>query len=194
MSRRICGFTLVELLVALGILSLLMLAGYRGLTSLMDSERHLAAEQEKWRTLSLFFDRLEADLQRALPRGVRVGTGTEPALLGASAEGGSARLVLSRAGDARPEYARSGQRIEYRHREDRIELVLWPAYDNAPEAGPQVLTLIEGVESWTLRFARGKLWVDRWPPPGSSGVLPQAVETTLRLRGGQPLQRLVVLP
>ncbi|CAG1004202.1 MAG: type II secretion system protein GspJ [Burkholderiales bacterium] len=194
MKRAADGFTLIELLVALGILALLVIGGYRGLDTLIESERHLAAEQEKWRALSLFFDRLEADLQRALPRPARGAAGPEPALLGDQGQGDRARLRLSRAGDAGVDFARAGQRVEYRRDGERLVLVLWPAFDNAPEVSPQVLTLLEGVESWSLSFLQGQAWVERWPPPGDKAALPRAVEVKLQVRGGQPLQRIIVLP
>lgn len=194
MNRAQSAFTLVELLIALAILSLLVLGAYRGLATLIDSERQLAAEQNRWQALARVFDRLEADLQRALPRPVRLGASREPAMIGVNREKAAGSLRLARAGDADPLLAQGGQRIEYRMQEGKLEMVLWPAFDLPPETAPEVLTLLEGVSGFRLRFASQGRWLDRWPEGQDLAALPRAVEITLRAEGGEDLQRIVVLP
>lgn len=188
------AFTLVELLIALAILALLVLGAYRAMTTLIDSERQLAAEQNRWQALARVFDRFEADLQRALPRPARLGANREPAMIGVNREAAAGSLRFSRAGDADPLLAQGGQRIEYRTQEGRLELVLWPAFDLPPATAPQVLTLLEGVSSFRLRFASQGRWLDRWPEGQDLGSLPRGVEISLRLADGEDLQRIVVLP
>ena len=46
MTPRPTGFTLIELLIALAILGLVAVFGYRALASLTDSEAQLAAEAQ----------------------------------------------------------------------------------------------------------------------------------------------------
>ena len=55
------GFTLLEVLIAIAIVALISVLGYRALAALSDSETKLAAEATRWRTLDLFFARLEGD-------------------------------------------------------------------------------------------------------------------------------------
>ena len=45
------GFTLIELLIALAIMAMLSVLGYRALASLTDSEAQLSAEAQRWRSL-----------------------------------------------------------------------------------------------------------------------------------------------
>lgn len=61
------GFTLVELIVALGIFMVLGVLSYRALASIIDSRDRLAVEQQRWLSLTRFMQRLELDLQQ-LPR------------------------------------------------------------------------------------------------------------------------------
>jgi general secretion pathway protein J len=65
------GFTLIEILSALLILSLLALMSYRGLGAVLDAREHTRYETEKWRRVSAFFARFERDVQLAAPRPVR---------------------------------------------------------------------------------------------------------------------------
>src|SRR5204863_5490125 len=88
------GFTLVEVMIAVAIVALLSLLGYRALAALSDSEEKLSAEATRWRTLDLFFARLEGDLRQAMPRPARSADTREPAWLGAADATGNALLAF----------------------------------------------------------------------------------------------------
>src|SRR5258708_25170206 len=92
------GFTLLEVLIAVAIVALISVLGYRALAALSDSETRLAAEATRWRTLDLFFARLEGDLRQAMPRPARLSEAREAAWAGASDAAGNGVLVFSRAG------------------------------------------------------------------------------------------------
>ncbi|MGA8006850.1 MAG: prepilin-type N-terminal cleavage/methylation domain-containing protein, partial [Burkholderiales bacterium] len=62
------GFTLVELLAALLVLSLLALMSYRGLGAVLDAREHVGGEADKWRRVAAFFARFERDVELAAPR------------------------------------------------------------------------------------------------------------------------------
>ena len=59
------GFTLVELLTALLVLSLLALMSYRGLGAVLDAREHVKLETDKWRHVAAFFARFERDVELA---------------------------------------------------------------------------------------------------------------------------------
>ena len=71
MFRSARGFTLIELLVALVILTLLAIAGYRGLDAVLQTRERIAQETRKWQHLAFFFSRLEQDVAQAVHRPVR---------------------------------------------------------------------------------------------------------------------------
>jgi general secretion pathway protein J len=194
MTIRSRGFTLIEILVALAIMALLAVLGYRALASLTDSEAQLTAEASRWRTLDMVFARLEADLRGALPRGVRTGSGTEPAWFAGIDAQGNAELRITRAGpEFEPEPGSAGQRIGYRLREGTLEVMYWPHADVAPGTAPAVYSLCGGVASFRVGYldsAGG--WRERWPALGEAPV-PRAVSVVLTLADGTVIDRQMVL-
>ena len=131
------GFTLLELLIAIAIVALLALMGYRALAALSASESRLSVEATRWRTLDLFFARLEGDLRQAIPRAARNGATREPAWLATVDSTGNGALAFSRAG---PEFAVDpgsvGQRLGYRLRDSSVEVLYWAGYDRPRDSEP----------------------------------------------------------
>ena len=76
------GFTLLEVLIAVAIVAVIAVLGYRALAALSDAETRLTAEATRWRTLDLFFARLEGDMRQAVPRPARSGPMREAPWLG----------------------------------------------------------------------------------------------------------------
>jgi general secretion pathway protein J len=188
------GFTLVELLIALAILGMLSVLGYRAVSALTASETQLAAEAERWRALDALFVRLEADCRQALPRDVRNGAGTEPAWLASLDGAGNSALRMSRAGSeffAEPGMA--GRRIGYVLHDDAVEVLYWPALDVPATSAPTRYPLAGGISEFRLRFLdeRGG-WHDTWPDAGTA-ALPRAVRATLRLQDGERIERWLAL-
>ena len=118
---RARGFTLLEVLIAIAIVAVIALLGYRALAALSDSETRLAAEATRWRTLDLFFC---AARRRHAPGGAArrtLGSTREAPWLGFVADARAtaiAALAFSRAG---PEFnfepGSAGQRLGYRLRD-----------------------------------------------------------------------------
>jgi len=61
---RFGGFTLIELMVALGIFMVLGMLSYRSLASIIDSRDRVGVEQQRWLSITRFMQRLEIDLQQ----------------------------------------------------------------------------------------------------------------------------------
>jgi len=188
------GFTLIELMIALAILGLVSVFGYRALASLTDSEAQLAAEAQHWKELDAFFARLEADMREALPRDVRTGGGSEPAWLGDVDGSGNAQLRFSRAGpEFAPEPGSAGQRIGYRLRDGAIEVQYWPRLDQPATVSPQPYALAGGIAAFRVDYLDSTgAWRERWPALGESPV-PRAVRVGITLANGDRIERWLVL-
>ena len=194
MTLRRAGFTLVELLIALAILGLVAVLGYRALVSLADSEAKLTAEARHWRELDAMFARLEADMRDAIPRTVRTGAATEAAWIGEVDAAGNAALRFSRAGsEFIVEPGSAGQRIGYRLHDAAIEVLYWPRFDQPAAVVPQRYPLAGSVSGFRVAYldSRGG-WRDRWPVLGEAPV-PRAVRVVVTLAGGEVIERMSAL-
>ncbi len=184
------GFTLLEVLIAIAIVALIATLGYRAVAALSASETKLAAEATRWRTLDLFFARLEGDLRQAMPRPARLSDTLEPAWVGnADAEGNSV-LEFSRAG---PEFTlepgSAGQRLAYRLRAGAVEVLYWASYDRPRGVDPTAYPLLDGVARFQLAYlTQGGSWADSWPLVGEN-PLPRAVKVDLTLASGEVIER-----
>jgi general secretion pathway protein J len=188
------GFTLLEIMIAMAIMATMAVLGYRALEAMTQSEARLAAEAARWRTLDLFFARLEGDLREAVPRSARFGESREPAWLATVDGEGNAVLAFSRAG---PEFnlepGSAGQRLGYRFRNGVIEVLYWASYDRAPTAEPSVYPLLADVASFRLAYlGKDGVWLANWPVAGDAD-LPRAARVELVLANGESIDRWLAL-
>lgn len=193
-ERAYAGFTLIEVLLAVAIVAVIAVLGYRAVAALSESENRLAAEATRWRTLDLFFARLEGDLRQAMPRPARLSETREPAWLGTADAAGNSALAFSRAG---PEFTleprSAGQRLAYRYRDGAVEVLYWASYDRPRGALPTAYTLLDGVARFELAYlARDGVWANAWPVTGES-ELPRAIRVRLTLASGDVIERWLAL-
>ena len=198
-KSTIKGFTLIELLVALFVFSILAITAYRGLNAVTQTRAHIDQETRKWQALERFFARLDGETAQVLQRPVRTANGAEaPAWMGTPSATGSledVQLAFTRNGgfdaDGTP---LPPQRIGYRLRQDKLELLRWTALDSAPYNVPAVDTVLEGVNEFNLRHLNSRLaWEKQWPPVIPDAALPKGVEVELVLKGGEKLTRFFAL-
>ncbi len=187
------GFTLIELMAALLVLSLLALMSYRGLGAVLDAREHVKQETDKWRRVAAFFARFERDVELAAPRPVRTTDGLAPAWRGAPGATTQASLEFSRF--ASTEGVDTARRIGYRLNEkSEIELWLWPGLDIAPDTLPARYPVLAGVKSFELQYLNPSLaWVDAWPSTPADLPIPRAVRLRIVLASNEEIVRVFVL-
>ena len=193
------GFTLIELLVALFVFAILAVTAYRGLRAVTETRNHLDHETRKWQSLERFFARLDGETAQALPRPVRTANGIEaPAWIGTSSATGSlenVQLAFTRHGG----FDASGiplppQRIGYRLRDDKLEMLRWNVLDSAPYSVPSVDVVLENVSEFSLHYLSSRFaWEQQWPPRTGESALPKALQVELLLKSGEKLTRIFSL-
>jgi general secretion pathway protein J len=189
------GFTLVEVLVAVAILSLVATIAWRGSAAMADAEAHLTTESTRWQQLDAFVARVEADMRLAIPRAVRTGSGREPAWWSAPDDAtGNVAVVFTRAGpDALDEPGVGGQRVGYRLRDGRVEVTYWPKLDRPAGVVPATYALVDGVARLRiLQLTEDGRWSDRWPIRGSRAI-PRGIRIELTLADGSVIERWLAL-
>lgn len=189
------GFTLIELLVALFVFAILAVTAYRGLNAVTQTRAHIDQETRKWQALERFFVRLDGETAQVLLRPVRTSNGAEaPALVGTPSATGSledVQLAFTHNGgfdaDGTP---LPPQRIGYRLRNNKLELLRWTALDSAPYNVPSVDTVLDNVNEFNLRYLNSRLnWDKQWPPLIPDAALPKGLEVELVLQSGDKLTR-----
>ena len=200
--KRDRGFTLLELLVAIGLFALVSAIAYGSLIHFMDDRAQLDAEHEFWRELSVAFIRMEDDFSQARDRSVRdpIGLPTpQSAFRGQPTDTratGAPSVELTRGGVlVLGSGTRSDlQRVGYRLVDGTLKRLVWPVLDPGPQTEPLELPLLKNVESFRVRFfSESGAWLDLWPPEGGKETLPRGVEVTLTLKGRGEFTRLFLV-
>jgi len=162
------GFTLIELMSALVILSLLALMSFRGLGAVLDARDQVTQEAQKWRSVAAFFSRFQRDVQLSAPGPAR----------GTAESFEFSRLAMAQGVDA-------PRRVAYRLNQNR-EIELW--------LDPARYAVLSGVAQFELRYLdRALAWVDAWPGSERDPPLPQALRLRLVLASGEELVRVFSL-
>ncbi|MEE9310285.1 MAG: type II secretion system minor pseudopilin GspJ [Cocleimonas sp.] len=176
-EHRQKGFTLLELLVAMMIFSLMSVMAYSALANVFKSNEVLTEQEAELKKLQRSMMFIERDLRQLVLRSRSAGYGAPslPAVsLGHDAEG---VIEFTRAGNPNPaDLMRSSlQRIRYILDDNILNRLSWNLVDHI-DAEPIKMMLLEDVESLKFKFFDSKLWKDNW---NSAIEVPKAVEMTL---------------
>ncbi len=200
--HRQTGLTLIELVVAVALLALMTIMTYRGLESMIRANDQVQAESERWQAVSMFFERLGADVGQATRRSVRAGDGTVlPELLGQAPGVFSDETAVEDRSYAQLEFTRKSPpgsddvRLGYRLKNNRVELLIWRVLDRAPSSTADIHTLLKGVKALRFRYldAAGN-WNEVWTSADKQQLLPRALAVELTLDDGTAMSRVFALP
>lgn len=198
-ARRHAGFTLVELLVALGLMAVVSLLGWRGLDTVLRTRDRIVEHSDAMRALSTAFSQLEEDLRRSWPVRLRL-PGAQTIGFRPQDDGG---FALEMVRESPVGGGASLQRIAWRVREGRLErgFAAWQpdATDADGRAAPVGFgwqTLATDVTGLGMRgFVAGQGWLvaEALPMRGAlpAGAVPvTGIEATLERRGGERILRI----
>ena len=178
------GFTLLELLVAMGIFALMASMAYGGLNVIMKEREATDQQAARLAHLQTSFFWLGRDLELAINRPIRDEYGDRQMAL-SSADIGVYRLELTRAGWRNPAgRTRSHlQRVAYSVRDNQLIRFYWNVLDRAQDSKPLETVLLDGVIRMDLRFLAGlgathnpgqsqgsPEWTENWPDNGTGAT------------------------
>jgi general secretion pathway protein J len=180
-ARRVAGFTLLELMVAIAVFAVMATAAYSGLDSALTTEAKLDDEGRKWKNLTILMNHLERELSCFLDRPVTAADGSNlRSITGPD-------LTFTRTGNGAE--GRAPRRVGYKLNSGKLEENVWPVLDAAPGAKPDVYQIMDGVKFFGVRFGASGGWSQTWDNESP----PRAVEVTIKLDSGEAMTRMFVL-
>ncbi|RIX47011.1 MAG: prepilin-type N-terminal cleavage/methylation domain-containing protein [Rhodocyclales bacterium GT-UBC] len=200
MIQRQRAFTLIEVLVAMTLVALLGVLGYRGLESTRRTAAHLADNAQRWQAVALATERFGRDVRQAIDRpGYRADGSPSPAWWGRrqpDTQPDAAHLSLTRLGGA----GGDTHRLAYRwtatagNGAGKLELLLWAAPESTTP--PRRYLLLDGVRELQLAYLnQAGQWLDDWDGRGTAqSPLPRAVRLRLLLSEGSWIERRYDIP
>jgi general secretion pathway protein J len=199
-ARRQSGFTLLELLVAMGIFAIIGAMAMGGLNAVVGQESQARVQGERLARLQRAMRLIANDLGSADPRYVRDILGQERELPFIANGTGGYLVRLTRGGWSNPAqlpYRGTLQRVQYRLDDGRLLREYWPVVDvGALGQEPRSEVLLTGVKDAKLLFydagqGTGE-WQQQWPPLRNDAPhRPRAVQVTLELDDWGEIERLV---
>ena len=193
------GFTLVELMVAILIFSIISIISYRTLASLVTTKQIVTSTQDKWSGIVNAVSLISSSWTRSIPLTVRDENGNLiPAIIG--------KDKLDRASDSQLEFTLSGfisdpvfgsirpRRLGFRFDNGKLFLVTWPVLNRVRTTQPQLDLLMDDVASFQQSFIYpDKTWHDEWPPLGIPiDQLPLGLRITIVTKKGETIMRQLV--
>lgn len=156
MRRRCGGFTLLEMVVAIGIFAIIAAISYAALNNFLDAREQLTARRADIQGLQSALVLLERDLRYAVNRPVRNQFGDpEPAFFGGDDTLGDNGELL-RLTSAQPATGAGGmqqlRRVAWRLNNGELSRVTWRVLDRYLDSMEYERVLLEDVESIQIRY------------------------------------------
>jgi len=198
-STKQNGFTLLEILVAASIFSIMSVLALTGIKSVIDSQEQINQVASEIQLLQSTLHYLEQDLQFASNRAVRDEYGDEQAAIKAG-NTGLQGLSLTRGGIRNPQGLKRSNlvRVRYWLNENTLMRSRYKSLDRGPENGVIERRLLDQLDEFELRFLNKKnQWLTFWPPveqADNEPVFPRAIEVTLTHNKMGKIKRLIALP
>jgi len=192
---RQTGFTLIEMLMALAVLSIVLAIGYGSLSQLLAQQIKLNSNHQQMRDLQVMTQLMEYDFAFASRRRIR----NEYASRLAAFSGEPNQLRLTSSGRRMSKGIRQSrlQHIEYEFKNNSLRRLVWQALDGFRKEDQTVsisLVDIKGLK-WQFLSPTG-VWENTWPATGQGGnsSLPRAVQLNMELSKVGPMQQIFLLP
>jgi general secretion pathway protein J len=183
-NRLHTGFTLLEILVAVSIFSIMSVVALAGIKAILDSQEATDRVGAQMKSLQKTFFYFDQDLRYAIARDIRDEFG-DPQGAMVAGNAGPQGLALTRIGIGNLQGVKRSSmvRVRYWLKEDTLMRSTYKTIDRAGEADSLDRILIDKIEELEFRFlGPDKQWQPSWPPLNPTAgqkALPQAIELNL---------------
>ncbi|OGT42637.1 MAG: type II secretion system protein GspJ [Gammaproteobacteria bacterium RIFCSPHIGHO2_12_FULL_37_34] len=192
--NKLHGFTLLEILVALFIFTILSIMLVGGLHSVINAQSVTLQHGERLHQLQLALLMMSRDIEQTINRPVIISSGREEQAF----VGNNRMFTFTHLGLAHPTewIARSTmQRTRYSFNDNAIWRTTWPVVDQAPQSRSHSRRLLVATQaSFQYLDKKGRFHND-WPVVGQHNEsLPRAIRIYLTLPKWGELSQLYVIP
>jgi general secretion pathway protein J len=209
-TRRITGFTIVEVMIAIFISAIMFAIGYGAINQALADRDELNASQDRVTEIQRGMRVVAQDFAQIIARPARDTAGTgqlTPAVQATGSDG--TLLTFSRAGWSNPAGLQrpAEQRVRYRFVDGSLVRDHWLAMDPALNTEPRQRVLFTRITSVEVRFLEpaARAWRTDWPAVSISGPVspanvsqlmtrPLAIEYTVVFEDWGRVQRVFEVP
>lgn len=193
------GFTLVEVLVAMGIFSILSALAYGTLNQTIITADILSNRMNKIQSLQRTIRLIEQDFMQLAERSVRSEIGNTQLAALSTNPNNLYPIEFTRHGWSNPLSLKRStlQRAAYNLSGDTLVRLHWNVLDKTYNNFIQSDILLDNVESFNFSFMKNDNdWTEQWPPIETSlsdglRILPKAVKITLNFNDDTNIYRLI---
>lgn len=188
MIRSQTGFTLIELMISVGIFSLMTVFAYAGVNQIINTRILAAQSLDRLASVQFALRQMALDIEQIHPRPVReeLGDNLVPTVIADLRRFN--QLEMTRAGWRNPlgTPRPALQRVAYRLEDGELIRAHWNVLDRLQVNTPVEFSLLTDIDSFELQFmTEAGTWVSSWPDPDlplqlQLGARPRAIEVIIR--------------
>ncbi len=194
--KKIGGFTLLEILIALFVFTIISVIITSALHTVLNSQTRTEQSAARLSHLQMALLIMSRDLEQTIERPITNNLNQQEAALLGKANA----LTLTHAGLGNPlgQVQRSTlQRTRYRIENETLIREAWPVLDQVSNTKPSQRELLHSVTQLRFQYLdKDNHFLDQWPPEGnqSTSGLPRAIQVTLILKNWGKISQIYIIP
>jgi len=200
------GFTLLELVIAMAIFSIMSIIAYSGLNNVLTARERTDEQAAQLVKLQLAFTYMARDISQTANRGIRDEYGEfQAALVGRDIDGYLIELTRTGWRNPIPQEQRprsSLQRVGYKIEDEKLIRATWSVLDRDQDGQVIEKEMLDNVSKLEFNFLDkkdNKKWYTSWPQSQAGSQTPdtsppRAVKVIMETKYFGTLERLFVIP